>query len=66
MSVCTDKTIILAGDFNARAFEVPFSYVPKVKSQTLLEFVKYNNLMAVNRSSKTIVSSIHFYPQEQP
>ena len=62
MSVCTDKTIILAGDFNARAFEIPYSYVPKVKSQTLSEFIKYNNLMAVNRSSKNNSVPYTFLP----
>ena len=64
MSLYSDRGVVLfAGDFNARAFETPYSFAQKVKSQTLTDFINNNNLAIINRSSKMVVYPTPFYPQ---
>ena len=51
MNIYTEKgIIILAGDFNARAFENPHSYSQKLKSRILTDFVDFHNLELINKS----------------
>ena len=63
MRLYSDKgSVVLAGGFNARAFEIPYSFVQKVKSQTLTDFVNHNNLTLIDRSSKNSYVPYTFLP----
>ena len=63
MSLYSDKgVVVLAGDFNARAFETPYSFAQKFKSQTLTDFINHNNLILINRSSKNRSAPYTFLP----